>query len=67
MLAFVGNLATRAGLHLPGSIDLDGNGFDSFPDGTATIIGPDAIPGAGFAQIFLLVGVLETLVMKDGR
>eukprot|EP00588_Corethron_pennatum_P010399 CAMPEP_0194267016 /NCGR_PEP_ID=MMETSP0169-20130528/1705_1 /TAXON_ID=218684 /ORGANISM="Corethron pennatum, Strain L29A3" /LENGTH=211 /DNA_ID=CAMNT_0039007813 /DNA_START=82 /DNA_END=717 /DNA_ORIENTATION=+ len=65
MLAFVGNLVTRAGLHLPGSIDLDGNGFDSFPDGTAALIGPDAIPGAGFAQIFLLVGALETLVMKD--
>eukprot|EP00588_Corethron_pennatum_P017491 CAMPEP_0194303040 /NCGR_PEP_ID=MMETSP0171-20130528/945_1 /TAXON_ID=218684 /ORGANISM="Corethron pennatum, Strain L29A3" /LENGTH=211 /DNA_ID=CAMNT_0039053761 /DNA_START=18 /DNA_END=653 /DNA_ORIENTATION=- len=65
MLAFVGNLATRAGLHLPGNIDLDGDSFDSYPDGIAAIIGPDAIPGTGFAQLFLAVGILETLVMKD--
>mmetsp|Transcript_21918 Transcript_21918/g.49893 ORF Transcript_21918/g.49893 Transcript_21918/m.49893 type:complete len:143 (-) Transcript_21918:519-947(-) len=66
MLAFVGNLVTRAGIHLPGNIDLDGNSFDSYPDGLAALFGEDAIPGAGFAQIFLLIGCLETLVMKDG-
>merc|ERR1712183_953891 len=33
MLAFLGQLVTRAGLHLPGNIDLSGDSFDSFPDG----------------------------------
>jgi hypothetical protein len=65
MLAFVGNLVTRAGLHLPGNIDLSGDSFDSYPDGAAALFGPDAIPGAGFGQIVALVGALELAVMKD--
>lgn len=65
MLAFVGNLITRAGIHLPGNIDLSGDSFDSFPDGTAALIGPDAIPSAGFGQIIAFVGLLELAVMKD--
>merc|ERR1712087_84608 len=35
------------------------------PDGLAAIYGPDAIPGAGLAQIVLLAGFLELGVMKD--
>jgi hypothetical protein len=65
MLAFIGQLTTRAGLHLPGSIDLSGDRFDSFPDGAAALFGPDAIPAAGFGQIIALVGALELAVMKD--
>jgi len=65
MLAFVGNLVTRAGLHLPFSINLDGDGFDTFPDGYAAISGPDAIPSAGVGQIVLFIGLLELAVMKD--
>uniref|UniRef100_A0A7R9ZSV2 Plastid light harvesting protein n=1 Tax=Craspedostauros australis TaxID=1486917 RepID=A0A7R9ZSV2_9STRA len=65
MLAFLGQIVTRAGIHLPGSIDLEGNSFDSYPDGLAAISGPDAIPQAGLGQIFLFVGLLELFVMKD--
>merc|ERR1711935_1235330 len=65
MLAFVGNLVTRAGLHLPGNIDLSGTSFDSIPDGYAAISGPDAIPQEGLGQLVALVGILELFVMKD--
>merc|ERR1719504_272988 len=65
MLAFLGQIVTRAGIHLPGSIDLAGNSFDSFPNGIAALIGPNAIPQAGLAQIVLLAGFLELGVMKD--
>jgi len=65
MLAFLGNLVTRAGLHLPGSINLEGDSFDSFPDGTAAILGDDAIPREGLGQIILFCGLLELFVMKD--
>jgi len=65
MLAFLGQIITRAGLHLPGSIDKAGDSFASFPNGIAALIGPDAIPGKGFLQIVLFVGILEVFVMKD--
>ena len=64
-LAFLGQIVTRAGIHLPGNIDYAGNSFDSFPNGWAAINGPDAIPGAGLAQIVAFVGALELGVMKD--
>ena len=64
-LAFLGQITTRAGIHLSGSIDSAGNSFDSFPNGWAAINGPDAIPGAGLAQIVAFVGALELGVMKD--
>ena len=66
-LAFLGQIVTRAGIHLPGSIDLSGNSFDSYPDGLAAISGPDAIPQAGLGQIVLFIGLLELFVMKDGK
>jgi len=65
MLAFLGNIITRAGIHLPGSIDLSGTSFDSIGNGWAAISGPNAIPQGGLAQIVLLAGFLELAVMKD--
>jgi hypothetical protein len=65
MLAFLGQIVTRAGLHLPGSIDLSGDSFGDYPDGLAAISGPDAIPEAGLGQIVLFIGALELFVMKD--
>merc|ERR1712137_97474 len=64
-LAFLGQITTRNGIHLPGDIDYSGDSFDSFPNGIAAVIGPDAIPGAGLAQIVAFVGFLELVVMKD--
>ena len=65
MLAFLGQITTRYGVHLPGSIDQSGNSFDSFPNGWAAIAGPDAIPQAGLIQIVAFVAALELGVMKD--
>jgi len=64
-LAFLGQIVTRNGNHLPGNIDYSGHSFDSFPNGYAAISGPDAIPGAGIAQIVAFIAVLELSVMKD--
>jgi len=65
MLAFLGNIITRAGIHLPGAIDKSGDTFESYPNGWAAIQGPDAIPGGGLAQILVLIAILELSVMKD--
>ena len=64
MLAFLGNIITRAGLHLPGSIDKAGNSFDSYPNGWAAV-GADGISRAGVYQIIAFIGFLELVVMKD--
>ena len=64
-LAFLGNIITRAGIHLPGDIDLSGTKFDSIGNGYAAISGPNAIPQAGLLQLVAFVGVLELFVMKD--
>jgi len=61
-LAFLGNIITRAGVHLPGDIDYSGTSFDSIPNGWAAI---DAVPEAGRAQILLFITFLELSVMKD--
>merc|ERR1711957_732179 len=61
-LAFLGNIITRAGYHLPGNIDSAGTAFDSIPNGWAAV---GAIPQAGLLQIIAFVGVLELAVMKD--
>merc|ERR1711957_81880 len=65
MLAFLGQIVTRGGLHLPGNIDYSGDSFDSFPNGIAALVGPDSIPTAGLVQLIALVGVLECTFMKD--
>merc|ERR1711971_1357864 len=61
-LAFLGNIITRAGVHLPGDIDYSGTSFDSIPDGWAAV---NAIPRAGLLQIVAFVGFLELFAMKD--
>jgi hypothetical protein len=61
-LAFLGQITTRYGVHLPGDIDLSGTSFDSIPDGWAAI---DAIPNAGLIQLIAFIGFLEAAVMKD--
>mmetsp|Transcript_11532 Transcript_11532/g.16694 ORF Transcript_11532/g.16694 Transcript_11532/m.16694 type:complete len:201 (-) Transcript_11532:162-764(-) len=61
-LAFLGNIITRAGVHLPGDIDYSGTSFDSIPDGWAAV---GAMPEAGLLQIIAFVGLLELFVMKD--
>ena len=64
MLAFLGQIVTRAGIHLPGDLSY-GKSFDSFPNGVAAVFGPDHIPTAGIVQIVAFVGVLECAFMKD--
>ena len=63
-LAFVGNLITRAGYHLPGNITPDST-FDSYPNGLAAINGPDAIPTPALIQTLAFIGFLELKVMTD--
>merc|ERR1712172_202246 len=64
-LAFLGQIVTRGGIHLSGDIDFSGHSFDSYPNGIAAVLGPDAIPQAGLLQIVAFVGLLELAVMKD--
>ena len=64
-LAFLGNIITRAGLHIPGDIDTAGDAFDSYPNGIAAFFGPDSIPTDGKLQIVFFVGFLELFIMKD--
>merc|ERR1712160_52443 len=64
MLAFLGNIITRAGIHLPGSIDKTGTAFDSIPNGWAAL-GEGGVPKLGTIQLLVFVGILETVVMMD--
>ena len=64
-LAFLGQIVTRNGIHLPGPIDMAGDSFDSYPNGIAALFGDNAIPQAGLLQIVAFVGFLELFVMKD--
>jgi len=64
-LAFLGQITTRYGVHLPGDIDYSGHSFESYPNGIAAVLGPDAIPQAGLLQLVAAVGALELFVMKD--
>jgi len=61
-LAFLGQIVTRNGIHLPGDIDTAGTAFNSIPDGWAAV---GALPQAGLLQIVGFVGFLELFVMKD--
>ena len=65
MLAFLGQITTRAGIHLPGSINYAGDSFDSFPNGVAAIFGPNHIPTAGIVQMIATVGILECAFMRE--
>jgi len=65
MLAFLGNIITRAGLHLPGSIsNTAGIKFDEVPNGLAALQS-EGIPQFGTLQIIGFCGFLEFFVMKD--
>jgi hypothetical protein len=64
-LAFLGQVVTRAGIHLPGDIDYSGDAFASYPNGVAALIGPDSIPTAGLVQLVSFIGLLEIGFMKD--
>jgi hypothetical protein len=65
MLAVLGQIVTRAGIHLPGNINYAGDSFDSYPNGVAAIFGPNHIPTAGIVQIIAFIGVLECAFMRD--
>mmetsp|Transcript_8609 Transcript_8609/g.19484 ORF Transcript_8609/g.19484 Transcript_8609/m.19484 type:complete len:206 (+) Transcript_8609:71-688(+) len=65
MLAFLGQITTRAGFHLAGDIDNAGHSFDSYPNGLAALFGPNAIPTNGLWQIIFFIGFLELGVMSD--
>jgi len=62
MLAFLGEIVTRAGIHLPGTIDKSGTTFESIPNGFAAL---SEVPKLGVVQLFVFVGFLETVVMMD--
>ena len=64
-LAFLVQIVTHGGTHLPGDINFSGHSVDSFPNGISAVIGPNAIPLLGISQIFGFVGFLELFVMKD--
>merc|ERR1719333_428190 len=65
MLAFLGQITTRAGYHFDAAIDKAGDKFESYPNGLAALYGPDKIPTAGFWQIIIFVGFLEVAIMND--
>jgi Chlorophyll A-B binding protein len=62
MLAFLGQIVTRAGIHFPGDIDNHGTSFASIGNGFAAL---DKVPLAGIQQMICFIGILELLVMKD--
>ena len=64
-LAFLGQVVTRAGIHLPGAINYAGDSFDSYPNGVAALFGPNSIPTAGLVQMISTVGILECAFMRD--
>jgi hypothetical protein len=65
MLAFLGQITTRSGVHLPGCIDKKGTLFSDIPEGWSAIQGPNAMPGGGLAQLLVLIAILELSIMKD--
>jgi len=65
MLAFLGYITPLAGFHWDNKIDFAGNECKDFPNGLAAFFGDNAIPTAGFAQIFGLIGIMELFFMKD--
>jgi hypothetical protein len=64
-LAFLGQITTRAGIHLPGPINKAGDAFDSFPNGVAAIFGDNHIPTSGIVQMISFVGILECAFMRE--
>ena len=62
MLAFLGQIITRAGIHFPGDIDFHGTAFADIGNGFA---GLNDVPLAGIQQMIGFIGILELLAMKD--
>ena len=62
MLAFLGQIVTRAGIHFPGDIDNHGTAFADIGNGFA---GLNDVPLAGIQQMIGFIGILELFAMKD--
>eukprot|EP00588_Corethron_pennatum_P015858 CAMPEP_0194280646 /NCGR_PEP_ID=MMETSP0169-20130528/18144_1 /TAXON_ID=218684 /ORGANISM="Corethron pennatum, Strain L29A3" /LENGTH=203 /DNA_ID=CAMNT_0039025439 /DNA_START=34 /DNA_END=645 /DNA_ORIENTATION=- len=62
MLAFLGQITTRSGIHLKGDIDYSGTSFDSIGNGWAAL---EKMPQIGLVQMIAFVGFLELFVMRD--
>ncbi|KAJ8605814.1 hypothetical protein CTAYLR_000567 [Chrysophaeum taylorii] len=62
MLAVLGQITTKAGVRLPGTIDYSGTKFSDIPTGFGAF---DKISSNGVAQIVAFIGFLELFVMKD--
>ena len=62
MLAFLGQIVTRAGIHFPGDIDNHGTAFADIGNGFA---GLNDVPLGGIQQMIGFIGVLELFAMKD--
>lgn len=61
MLAVLGQVTTKAGIFLPGTIDYQTK-FSDIPTGIAAL---EKVPALGWAQIIAFIGALELGVMKD--
>lgn len=62
MLAVLGQIVTKAGIRLPGDIDLHGTSFSSIDTGFNAF---NQIPEAGLYQMLVFIFFLEISVMKD--
>ena len=62
MLGVVGYLVNKAGIYLPGDIDMSGTKFSDLGSGWDASF---AVPVAGALQVLAFVGFLELAVMKD--
>jgi hypothetical protein len=62
MLGVVGYLVNKAGIYLPGDIDMAGTKFSDLGSGWDASF---AVPVAGALQVFAFAGFLELAVMKD--
>eukprot|EP00632_Arachnochrysis_sp_CCMP2950_P010994 CAMPEP_0185697956 /NCGR_PEP_ID=MMETSP1164-20130828/6049_1 /TAXON_ID=1104430 /ORGANISM="Chrysoreinhardia sp, Strain CCMP2950" /LENGTH=196 /DNA_ID=CAMNT_0028364855 /DNA_START=86 /DNA_END=673 /DNA_ORIENTATION=+ len=62
MLAVLGQIVTKAGIRLPGTIDYAGTKFTDIPTGFGAF---EKVPANGIFQIIIFIGILELGVMKD--
>ena len=62
MLGIVGYLVNKAGIYLPGDIDLSGTKFSDLGYGWDASF---SVPIPGALQVLVFVGWLETFIMKD--
>jgi len=62
MLAVLGQITTKAGIRLPGTIDYAGTKFTDIPTGFGAFA---KVPANGIYQIIAFIGILELGIMKD--